>query len=238
MEDMKIDFGKAEIAQAQDPQMPNNNITIVGFGDSITQAIAGMPDENKRWLNILTEKLSANFKGHRFTVINSGMGGNSAREAMARFEKDVVAKDPDVVILEFGGNNGDLVRPARIVTLEEFKMLLGKYKKGLPAKTKTIIVTFPPVLDDLHAYGKNPAFKEYLQEAGGIDKTVEPYRAITRKFAKANGFPVYDFYQELLSLGTLNGRMTYTMDDGVHLTEQGNLILAEGVFEILKTMLK
>jgi len=227
----------AEITQCQDPQMSNKNITIVGFGDSITEATAGMPDENKRWLNILKEKLSANFKEYRFTVVNAGVGGNSAREAMARFEKDVVAKDPDVVILEFGGNNGDLVRPARIVTLEEFKMLLGKYKKGLPAKTKTIIVTFPPVLDDLHAYGKNPAFKEYFQKIGGIDKAVETYRAITREFAKANDFPVYDFYQELLSLGKLNGRMTYTMNDGVHLTGQGNLILAEGVFEIFKTML-
>ena len=77
----------------------DKDITIVGFGNSITQAITGMPDKNKRWLNILKEKLSVNFKGHTFTVINSGMGGNSAREAMARFEKDVVAKDPDVVIL-------------------------------------------------------------------------------------------------------------------------------------------
>jgi len=228
----------ADIAQGQDPQMSNKNITIVGFGDSITQATAGMPDENKRWLNILKEKLSATFKEYRFTVINSGIGGNSAREAMARFEKDVVAKDPDLVILEFGGNNGDLARPARMVSLEEFKTLLDKYKKGLPVKTKTIIVTFPPVLDDLHAYGKNPAFKEYFQKAGGIDKTVDPYRAITREFAKANNFPVYDLHREMLSLGRLNGRMTYTMNDGVHLTEQGNLILAEGVFEILKIMLK
>ena len=228
----------AHIAQGQDPQMSNTNITIVGFGDSITQAVVGMPDENKRWLNILKEKLSAHFKEHRFTVINSGIGGNSAREAMARFEKDVVAKDPDFVILEFGGNNNDIANPARIVSLKEFKTLLDKYKQDLPAKTKTIIVTFPPDLDDLHASGKNPAFAEHLRQSGGIDKSLEPYRAITREFAKSNGFPVYDFYRELLALGKANGRMTYTMNDGVHLTAQGNLTLAEGVFDILKFMLK
>jgi len=214
------------------------NVTIVGFGDSITEAVIGMPDENKRWLSILREKLSENFKKYAFRVINSGIGGNSAREAMARFEKDVAAKEPDFVILEFGGNNEDLANPDRIVPLEEFKTLLDKYKQGLPAKTKTIIVTFPPVLDDLHAYGKNPAFKAHYQNTGGIDKSVEPYRETTREFAKINGFPVYDLHKELLSSGQLNGKMTYTMADGVHLTQEGNTILTEGVFKVLKDMLK
>jgi hypothetical protein len=31
-----------------------------------------------------------------------------------------------------------------------------------------------------------------------------------------------------------NGRMTYTLDDGIHLTEEGNAILANGVFQFLK----
>ena len=213
------------------------NITIVGFGDSITEAVIGVPDENNRWLNILREKLSAEFKQYEFTVINSGIGGNSAREAMARFEKDVAAKQPDFVILEFGGNNEDLANPDRIVPLEEFKNLLNQYIEGLPSKTKTVIVTFPPVLDDLHAYGKNPAFKAHYQQTGGIDKSVEPYREITREFARKNGFPVYDLHRSLLTLGALSGRMTYTMSDGIHLTGHGNEILAQGVFKILKDML-
>ena len=213
------------------------NVTIVGFGDSITEAVIGMPDENKRWLNILKRTLSESFKEHDFKVINSGIGGNSAREAMVRFEKDVTAHKPDFVILEFGGNNEDLANPGRLVNLEEFRTLLDKYKHGLPAKTKTIIVTFPPVLDDLHAYGKNPAFKDYYHRTGGIDKSAEPYREITRKFAKENGFPVFDFHKKLLVLGQLNGRMTYTMNDGVHLTEHGNEILAEGIFNVLKDMM-
>lgn len=229
----------AEMASNQNGQWPTNKtITIVGFGDSITAATIGMSDKDRRWLNILEKKLSSQFPGRGFTVVNSGVGGNSARAAMARFKKDVVDKDPDIVILEFGGNNGGLGQPARKVNPEEFNKLLNTYKNGLPSKTKTIVVTFPPILDDLHAYGKNPAFKEYFQKTGGIDKAVEPYRVLTREFAKANGFPVYDLHRELLSLGAANGRMTYTMNDGVHLTRQGNMVLAEGVFEILKIMLK
>ena len=216
----------------------NRNITIVGFGDSITEAIVGIPDENKRWLNILQEKLSKTFKEYKFQVINSGVGGNSAREAMMRFEKDVVAHKPDFVILEFGGNNEDIAKPERIVNLEEFRTLLNKFKTGLPTETQTIIVTFPPILDDLHVYGINSVFKEHFQKVGGADKSVEPYREITREFAEENDFHVYDFHKELLALGELNGRMNYTMDDGIHLTQEGNMVLAEGVFEKFKEILK
>ena len=211
------------------------NLTIVAFGDSITEAIIGVPDEKKRWPNALKSKLEPDFP--EIKVINSGVGGNSAREAMARFQSDVLAHDPDWVVLEFGGNNEDLTNPGRIVSLEEFRALLIEYQTSLPAKTKTIVVTFPPVLDDLHAYGKTPAFEAHYQKAGGIDKSVEPYREMTRAFAKENGLPIYDFHQDLIALGMANGRMTYTLDDGIHLTEEGNAILANGVFQILKDIL-
>ncbi len=209
-------------------------MTIVGFGDSITEAACGMPDESKRWLSVLKVKLMAAFPSCDFKVVNSGVGGNSAREAMARFKSAILDHDPDWVILEFGGNNEDLARPERIVSPAEFEMLLAEYKKRLPSKTKTIIVTFPPVLDDLHGYGKNPAFAAHYQQHGGIDQTVEPYRKITHTFAKENGYPVFDLYQELLELGRATDRLNYTMADGVHLTEAGNVVLADGVFAVLK----
>jgi lysophospholipase L1-like esterase len=36
-------------------------MTIVGFGDSITEAACGMPDASKRWLSVLKVKLMAAF---------------------------------------------------------------------------------------------------------------------------------------------------------------------------------
>lgn len=218
-------------------KMRQKHVTIVGFGNSITEAVVGIPDERQRWLSLLKQYLAAAFPQFEFQVINSGIGGNSAREAMTRFGKDVLSHAPDFVILEFGGNNEDLARPERIVRPAEFRELLEKYAAGLPAQTKTIVVTFPPVLDDLHAYGKNPAFTEYYRQAGGIDKTVGPYRKLTVQFALEHGFPLYDLHRELLELGRLNGRLTYTLSDGIHLTADGNKVLAGGVFEILKTIL-
>ena len=217
--------------------MNGKKIKIVGFGDSITEAVIGMPDENKRWLNILKNRLVQEFSSCEFDVVNSGVGGNSARDAMARFENAVISLNPDFVILEFGGNNEDLLKPERIVPLKEFREHLCDYKKRLGAGTRTIVVTIPPVLEDFHSYSKNPAFKEYYRKAGGIDKTVEPYREMTRLFAMENQYPVFDLHVELLKLGKVNGGLTYTLPDGVHLTEAGNEVLADGVFQILKNMI-
>ena len=58
---------------------------IVAFGDSITQGYGVDPEQC--WLKYLGKKL-----GNTFDLINAGVGGNSAREAMARYEKDVLSK--------------------------------------------------------------------------------------------------------------------------------------------------
>ncbi len=72
-------------------------ITIVGFGNSITAASTRMPDESKRWLNVLQRSLSEMFPDKKFNVVNAGVGGNSAREAMQRLDRDVLAHNPDFI---------------------------------------------------------------------------------------------------------------------------------------------
>ena len=106
---------------------------IVAFGDSITEGRTGVAPEDN-WLLKLDHLLE-----HKHVLINSGHGGNSAREAMMRYEKDVLLHDPDLVLLEFGGNNHD-PRPERShrkVDDAEFISLLEKFKSGLPKKCKT-----------------------------------------------------------------------------------------------------
>ena len=47
----------------------------------------------------------------RFKVINAGVGGESDREKMRRFESDVLAKAPDILLVQFGGNNAGFISP-------------------------------------------------------------------------------------------------------------------------------
>lgn len=211
-----------------------NYITIVGFGDSITQAVVRMSDADKRWLNILARKLTETFPYIKFNVINSGVGGNSAREAMQRFDCDVLAHNPDFVLLEFGGNNSDFNNPERQVSLEEFSGYLMDFKRRLPPKTQVIVITFPPVMDDQTASRNHPKVKA----GGGSDALVNGYREVTRQFAAQNLLPLVDLDRELKKLMSAAAKNHYTIDDGVHLTAAGNAVLAALVFDTLRLQIQ
>ena len=207
----------------------SQHITIVGFGNSITQATTLMPEEGKRWLNVLKSKLATAFPDVEFRVVNSGVGGNSAREAMTRFQSDVVAHDPDWVLLELGGNNDDPDTAARRVTVDEFQQHLRDFRCGLLAKTRVLVITFPHVMDESICYGK-----AWYQQFGGPDATLERFRMITRTFAAENGFPLVDLSMEMKRrIASENGNH-YSLPDGVHLTEAGNRLLAEMSFDALR----
>ncbi|MBV8830300.1 MAG: arylesterase, partial [Acidobacteriaceae bacterium] len=72
--------------------------TIVAFGDSLTAGVAGRsyPDE-------LQDLLQTH--GYRYRVDNQGVSGDTTTDGLARIE-NVIAEHPDLVILEFGGNDG------------------------------------------------------------------------------------------------------------------------------------
>ncbi|MFA5204522.1 MAG: SGNH/GDSL hydrolase family protein [Lentisphaeria bacterium] len=198
-------------------------ITLVGFGDSITEATNQLPDPDERWLNLLKKDLEAAFPAAAFTVVNAGVGGNSAREAMARFDRDVLAHAPDWLLLEFGGNNDDPGRPERRVAPEEFQTLLEDCRRRLPPQTRIIVITFPPVIDGQHAWGNS----EFHRPFGGPDASTERYRQLTRQFAATHRLPLVDLSAELRRrIDAAGSPAEYIFPDGVHLTAAGNRVLA------------
>lgn len=73
--------------------------TLVCFGDSLT-AGKGAP-LGSDYPSILAERLS-------LTVINAGISGDTAAQAINRLERDVLKHNPKIVIVELGAN--DLLR--------------------------------------------------------------------------------------------------------------------------------
>jgi lysophospholipase L1-like esterase len=211
-----------------------HTLTIVGLGDSITAA-KEMSDPENRWLRVLEQDLAIEFPNIDFSVINSGVGGNSDREKMARFTTDVLSHAPGYLLLQFGGNNSGFVNPAKHVELEESRAFLEEVSMNLPATTKIMVITFPRILDDLHQTMQKPGAMEHFSAFGGLDGFVEQYRVVTRKFARDHGYPLVD-----LSAAMRHGASPdiYTINDGVHLSVAGNRLLAELVFECLKHHIK
>jgi lysophospholipase L1-like esterase len=87
---------------------------VVAFGDSITDGARSTVDANRRWPDVLAQRLLARRAGNKIAVMDAGIGGNrilhdaspaSIRfgvNALARFDRDVLAQPgvKYVIVLE------------------------------------------------------------------------------------------------------------------------------------------
>lgn len=191
---------------------------IAAFGNSITEARSGIAPE-QGWGCLLQKKF-----GSRHTFINAGVGGNSAREAAARWERDVLSHRPDYILFELGGNNHD-PRPGhehRRVTDGEFLDILKRLHASLPPDFPAAALTFPPVIDEQHQFFP-------LVPGGKVDEELDSQRRILRDFAAEKGWDILDLHRIFYPR-----RYELILPDGVHLNPAGNLLLAEKVLELLK----
>jgi lysophospholipase L1-like esterase len=101
--------------------------TVVALGDSITDGNGSTPDADRRWPDILAERLAP----HGIAVANAGIsGGRLARDgmgtsALARFEQDVLGQPgvSDVIVLlginDIGWPGSPFAPAERPATLDE-----------------------------------------------------------------------------------------------------------------------
>ncbi|MCH8258529.1 MAG: arylesterase, partial [Proteobacteria bacterium] len=76
--------------------------TILVFGDSLSAAY-GM-DQEQGWVHLLTERLAT--KALDYQVINASVSGETTGGGVARLPKTLQIHQPDLVVLELGGNDG------------------------------------------------------------------------------------------------------------------------------------
>jgi lysophospholipase L1-like esterase len=90
-----------------DPQKPSGRLRIVAVGDSNT--FGWDVDEGANWPSQLQNLLVATRPGAE--VLNAGVWGYTAFQGLARV-KEMMAFNPDIVLVSFGGNDAHQVRVA------------------------------------------------------------------------------------------------------------------------------
>ena len=204
--------------------------TVVLFGDSITQA--GNCEEPYRWPVLLRQRLTERFPDRTFNLINAGVGGNTTREGLARLDRDVLAHRPDIVTVEFGGNDATPDRN-RHVDLAEFRANLEAICRGVrEAGAVPVLLTFTPVVDAQHCFTGDPQFRD----KGGPDAYVEDYREAMRALAGELGCELADIDRGLRRVMEAEGPGACILPDGVHLTARGNAVVADEVFRAIGRM--
>ena len=176
--------------------------TIVAFGDSLTAGVAGRtyPDD-------LQDLLQAH--GYRYRVDNQGVGGDTTTDGLARIE-NVIEAHPDLVILEFGGNDGLRGTPLNAIR-QNMEAMIRRLQK---AHTPVVLlgITLPP------NYGP-----EY----------VKPFTAMFPELAKEFKIPYIPFV-----LQHVYQNPELMQPDGIHPNGEGNKILAEDVYKLITPLLK
>ncbi len=155
-----------------DGLIKNGPINIVAFGDSVTHgALNGYNDYETVYWNILKKKLNAVRDSIPVNIINSGIGGITAKNSIARMNRDVVSYHPDLVIVCFGLNdvNGSLEE-----YVESLKTIFTECKK---CNAEVLFMT-PNMLNTYVAEDAPAQWKEYAavtakyQNEGRMDKYI------------------------------------------------------------------
>lgn len=191
-------------SRAQTNADPNRPI-IVCFGDSLTAGhgvIAGQtyPDYLQRDLDS---------RGYHYRVINKGIDGNTTKDGVDRL-KDVLAPHPQIVVVEFGGNDGLRGLPISVTRQNLDQIVSTLLKAG--SRVLLAGITLPP------NYGA-----DYIQQFN------ETYTLLARKYK----VPLIPFLFK--NVYGVPGSM---QEDGIHATEKGNRQVALNVLQALAPLLK
>jgi lysophospholipase L1-like esterase len=212
--------------------------TIVAFGDSITA-----PRKNVvTYSDFIREEFKR--KNLAVNVVNSGVSGNTSSMAKERFEKDVLAHKPDLVIIQLGTNDSavDVWKnpPASQsrVHIDVYEQNLREFITKLKAqKAKIILVTPPPPrwTDKLkEMYGKPPYNPD---DEDGFNTTLKHYVQRMREVAKKEKVILVDLSKEYYLYHKVKGQ---TMDDlyldGLHPNTKGQRLEADLLLKELKKL--
>jgi lysophospholipase L1-like esterase len=91
--------------------LASNAQAIVVLGDSISDGVGSTVGANRRWPDLLAERLSARKPRTRFGVVNQGISGNqvlgngAGQSALARLDRDVLSVPGASYVIVFEGVN-------------------------------------------------------------------------------------------------------------------------------------
>lgn len=195
---------------------------ILFFGDSITQAGAEPGGYIRKFDSLLNERGLTS----KYETIGAGISGNKVYDLYLRMDDDVIAKNPDAVVIWIGVNDVWHKRTSGTGTdADKFE----KFYNGIIKKLKT---------KNIEVYLCTPAaIGEKTDFTNELDGDLNKYAAIIRNIAKNNNCPLIDLRQAFLDYLKTNNpenkdRGILTRD-GVHLNTTGNIFVAQKMFGVL-----
>ncbi len=179
---------------------------ILVFGDSLSAGY-GLAHVEAGWVELLRMKLKS--EGYGYEVVNASVSGETTAGGLARLPRALAVHQPQIVILELGGNDGLRALPLDQMRANIAKMIDLSVAAG--ARVLLLGMRIPP---------------NY-----GPDYT-EQFRAVFAQAARDKKVPAVPF---LLADVALDPKLMQA--DGVHANELGQPRLLDNVWPELKPLL-
>jgi lysophospholipase L1-like esterase len=184
---------------------------IVALGDSITDGFASTLDANRRWPNLLADRLQASPRTAHLAVLNHGISGNRTSfdlvgpNVQARLDRDVLgAPGARYVILLAGINNigipGAFGLPSQAVSAADIiaghqQIIARARERGLKIFGGTLTPfegTIFPGYYTAEGEAKRQAVNQWIRTSGAFDAVIDFDMAIRDPAQPTRILPAYD----------------------------------------------
>ncbi len=197
--------------------------SIVFLGDSITHQCL--------YTQYVEDYLYTRFPHMRFQLHNAGVGGARAWDALARFDEDVAAYQPDYVTVLLGMNDGSY-RPYDDATFQMYRTDMTALIARIEEIGATPILMTPTMFDARAARLRDPNRND--DSAQLYNSVLTYYGTWLREVAVENGHGFVDMWGPLNNI-TLEQRKsdpTFTLiADAVHPDAPGQVVMAMAIIE-------
>lgn len=226
-----------------------DNYKFVVSGDSISKGV--VYDEEKCKYTILEDNYVALIQNRLKGIIcNTAKFGNTVIKGLGKLQKDVLKNNPDIVLIEYGGNDCDFnwneiaenpdVPHSPKTEFNTFKITLkDSIKLLVDNKITPVLMTLPPL--DADRYFKwvsrnNPVMETNIHKwLGSITKIYwwqERYNSAITSIAQETHTKLIDIRSAFLEHADFAG---FLCIDGIHPNSEGHKVIAGKVMEFIKS---
>lgn len=198
-------------------------LKVIFFGDSITQ----MGVDKGGYITLIDSISKTEGQSERFEWIGAGIGGNKVYDLYLRLQKDVLDKQPDVVVIYIGVNDvWHKTSHGTGTDADKFEKFYRALIDQIQKAGAQIILCTPAVIGEKTDFS-NPQ-----------DGDLNEYSKIIRRIAADQQLQLIDLRKAFLEYNLTHnkenkdrGILTY---DRVHLNAKGNLLVAQEMWKLLK----
>jgi isoamyl acetate esterase len=195
---------------------------IIFFGDSITQAgvnKGGYIDRIQTFINQRSLQ-------QKYELAGAGIGGNKVYDLYLRMEDDVLAKDPQTVVIYVGINDvWHKTSSGTGTDIDKYEKFYVAIIKKLQAKNIKVFMCTPTVIG------------EKKDNANPQDKDLNTYSDVIRRMAVTYKCTLIDLRKSFADYELANNKENkesgLLTTDRVHLTDTGNQLVADEMIKAL-----